>query len=239
VTLSDDRVAGDSLSTNYTSASFADKNSGTAKPVSVSGISISGADSANYTFNTTATAAANITAAPLTITAITNTKTHNGDTSAAAIPVVSGLLGTDTATGLTETYDTPDIGTGKTLSVATYTINDGNGGSNYSVSTVVDTTGVIQLKSSGGHISSSNSGNSRGQVLGAQSFHFTLTLKKGSKGDEVTELQKFLNAAGYNCGTPDGKFGQKTKLALIKFQIANGLKGDGVTGPLTRAVLNK
>ena len=37
------------LSTSYTSASFADKNVGTAKTVSVSGIAISGADAANYT----------------------------------------------------------------------------------------------------------------------------------------------------------------------------------------------
>jgi hypothetical protein len=82
-------------------------------------------------------------------------------------------------------------------------------------------------------------GASTGQVLGAESFHFTLFLKLGSHGNEVMELQKFLNAAGYNCGTPDGKFGPKTKAALIKFQLANGLKGDGKVGPATRALLNK
>jgi len=77
------------------------------------------------------------------------------------------------------------------------------------------------------------------QVLGAESFVFTKLLKKGSIGDEVMELQKFLNAAGFDCGIADGKFGPKTKAAVIKFQIANGLKGDGVVGALTRAVLNK
>src|SRR5205823_2602032 len=44
VTLADDRVAGDSLTTSYTSASFASKAVGSAKTVSVSGMSISGAD---------------------------------------------------------------------------------------------------------------------------------------------------------------------------------------------------
>jgi hypothetical protein len=78
-----------------------------------------------------------------------------------------------------------------------------------------------------------------GQVLGAQSFHFTLTLKKGSKGNEVIELQKFLNANGYNCGTADGSFGAKVKTAVIKFQIANKLIGDGVVGAKVRAILNK
>src|SRR5204863_1658201 len=47
VTLSDNRVAADSLSASYTSASFANKNIGTAKTVSVSGIAISGTDAAN------------------------------------------------------------------------------------------------------------------------------------------------------------------------------------------------
>src|SRR4029450_8199504 len=62
VSLADNRLAGDSLSTSYTSASVASKNIGTAKAVSVSGITLSGTDAANYTANTTATAAADITA---------------------------------------------------------------------------------------------------------------------------------------------------------------------------------
>src|SRR6185436_62446 len=43
-TLADNRVAGDSFTTSYSSASFANKNVGAAKTVSVSGISISGTD---------------------------------------------------------------------------------------------------------------------------------------------------------------------------------------------------
>src|SRR5206468_1885464 len=69
VTLSDNRVAGDSLSTSYGSASFANKNVGTAKTVNVSGIAISGADAANYTANTTASTTANITARSLSVSA--------------------------------------------------------------------------------------------------------------------------------------------------------------------------
>ena len=48
VTLSDNRVAGDSLTRSYASASFADKNVGTAKSVSVGGIAVSGTDAGNY-----------------------------------------------------------------------------------------------------------------------------------------------------------------------------------------------
>ena len=81
--------------------------------------------------------------AVLTITAVTNTKIYDGTTSAAAIPIVSGLEGSDTVTNLTETYATATVGTGKTLNVSTYTVNDGNGGHNYTVTLVASTTGVI------------------------------------------------------------------------------------------------
>lgn len=78
-----------------------------------------------------------------------------------------------------------------------------------------------------------------GQVLGSEKFHFTQKLKVASSGNEVMELQKLLNMSGYSCGIPDGKFGPKTKSAVIKFQIANGLKGDGIVGSMTHAILNK
>ena len=55
VALSDNRVSGDSLTTSYTTAAFADKNVGTSKPVTVSGISVSGTDAGNYSANTSAT----------------------------------------------------------------------------------------------------------------------------------------------------------------------------------------
>ena len=64
-------------------------------------------------------------------------------------------------------------------------------------------------------------------------------LKLGSRGDEVKELQKFLNTTSDSALVVDGEFGPKTKAVVIKFQIANGLKGDGIIGALTRAVLNK
>ena len=58
-------MAATALSTSYTSASFANKNVGTAKSISVSGISVTGTDAANYSANTTASATADITARSL------------------------------------------------------------------------------------------------------------------------------------------------------------------------------
>jgi hypothetical protein len=52
----------------------------------------------------------------------------------------------------------------------------------------------------------------------------------GDLGSEVTKLQKFLNWAGYDCGTADGDFGDKTKGAVKSFQYDNGLTSDGEFG---------
>src|SRR5207248_5735581 len=83
VTLADDRVAGDVFTASFTAANFADKNVGTAKPVSVTGISISGTDAGNYSFNAAASASADITPRPLTITATGQNKVYNASTTAA------------------------------------------------------------------------------------------------------------------------------------------------------------
>ena len=69
VILSDNRVAGDQLTTSYTGATFVDANVGTAKQVSVTGITFSGPAAVNYiAANTTATTTANITKATASVT---------------------------------------------------------------------------------------------------------------------------------------------------------------------------
>src|SRR5204862_7397332 len=93
VTLSDNRVTGDSLSTSYGSASFTDKNVGTAKTVSVSAIAISGADAANYTANTTASTTANITARSLTVSATAVNKIYDATTTATVTLTDNRLAG--------------------------------------------------------------------------------------------------------------------------------------------------
>lgn len=70
------------------------------------------------------------------------------------------------------------------------------------------------------------------------SYVFKLLLKQGLKNNEVLELQKFLGKYSVDL-IPDGNFGKMTKSALVKFQKANGLTGDGIVGPKTREFLNK
>ncbi len=136
-------IAGDTVSYVGGMATFADRNAGVGKTVTGTGLALAGADAGNYTVNSAATTAADITAAPLTITAATNTKTYDGTVSAAAIPNVAGLQAGDTVTGLGQVYDNRNAGTAKALTVTSYTVNDGNGGNNYTVNTVVDNTGII------------------------------------------------------------------------------------------------
>lgn len=46
--------------------------------------------------------------------------------------------------------------------------------------------------------------------------------------DTVKKVQQALNNAGYDCGTPDGAAGKKTKAAIKDYQNANGLTASGV-----------
>jgi len=64
------------------------------------------------------------------------------------------------------------------------------------------------------------------------------TLRRGSTGDRVRELQERLTALGYNPGTPDGIYGTRTANAVVAFQTDAGLSPDGVCGPKTWAALD-
>ena len=63
------------------------------------------------------------------------------------------------------------------------------------------------------------------------------TLRKGSNGLYVTELQEMLKKRGYTLKT-DGIFGTKTEEAVEAFQADNGLVVDGVVGSKTWGKLN-
>lgn len=59
------------------------------------------------------------------------------------------------------------------------------------------------------------------------------TLRKGSNGDEVADLQVLLNSKfGYDLEV-DGSFGKATESAVKDFQSKHGLTADGVVGPKT------
>ena len=70
--------------------------------------------------------------------------------------------------------------------------------------------------------------------LGSRTLKRTYPLMSGS---DVRTLQTMLNALGYSCGRIDGKFGDRTRAAVIAFQRRNGLKVDGIVGRATKTRL--
>lgn len=63
-------------------------------------------------------------------------------------------------------------------------------------------------------------------------------IQYGQQGSNVKKLQKALNELGFNCGSVDGIFGDKTFAAVKKFQSSSNYGGaisaDGIVGPDTK-----
>ncbi|MBP4047327.1 YDG domain-containing protein, partial [Chromobacterium violaceum] len=121
VTLSSSGVlAGDTVNFADTSATFANKNVGNAKTVSVSGISASGADAGNYTINSTATTSANIAPLAITVSATGQNKTYDGTVNDTVTLSSSGVLAGDTVNfaDTSATFANKNVGNAKTVSVS-------------------------------------------------------------------------------------------------------------------------
>lgn len=63
------------------------------------------------------------------------------------------------------------------------------------------------------------------------------TLKKGSTGAAVKQLQEDLKTLGYDPGTVDGVYGTATVKAVRLFQSDNGLTVDGIAGMATQSAI--
>ena len=136
------------LDTSGATGTFATKDVGTGKTVTVSGLSLTGADAGNYIL-TPPTTTANITAATLTVTGITaSDKVYDGTTDATldtAAPRWSASSRATTSTldvvGAVGTFDTPDIGTGITVFITGLTITGTDSG-NYALTQPTTTASI-------------------------------------------------------------------------------------------------
>lgn len=63
-------------------------------------------------------------------------------------------------------------------------------------------------------------------------------LKKGARGDEVSQLQQGLKQLGFNIQA-DGIFGDATHNAVIALQTIFGYDIDGMVGPATLKLLQQ
>jgi filamentous hemagglutinin family protein len=124
VTLSSSQIlAGDTVSFGDTAATFADKNVANGKTVTVTGITASGADAGNYSYNLGATTIADITPAPLTVVNIAaGSKAYDGTTTAfLSGATLQGVQGNDVLTlnnATSGTFADPNAGVGKAVTTA-------------------------------------------------------------------------------------------------------------------------
>ena len=124
--------------------SYASKNVGSGLQIVLTpGTTINDGDGgADYTVSATPITTGVITQKAITVTASTATMTYNGATLSSVAPVVTpGLVGTDTS-AFTESFASPAVGTNLTIN-ASGSANDGNGGVNYKVTFLANTTGAI------------------------------------------------------------------------------------------------
>ncbi len=138
VSLSDNRVLNDVLTVASTSATFNNKNVGTAKPVTIAGVSLSGTDALNYSLaGTTLSTAANITARPITITGVTaSDKVYDGNATATINGgVFSNFVAGDVVTvgGLTGAFNNANAANGKTVTVTGAATFTGADAGNYTI----------------------------------------------------------------------------------------------------------
>jgi len=110
-------IAGDTVAFD-TSGSFADKNAGTGKTVSVNG-TLSGADAGNYTLTGNATTTATITPKAIAGSISANDKVYDGTTTATTSGTLLGVLAGDTvALDTSGSFADKNAGTGKTVTVS-------------------------------------------------------------------------------------------------------------------------
>ncbi len=134
----------DNLTVNLpTTGTFDNRNVGTNKTVSVSGIGLASAiDSEEMvpiygitvTPATLSGAIGTITPASITVSTSDVSRPFDGTTSASGVPVavVGSLFGTDTLSGGSYAFSSNgNAGVGKTVTVAGVTVKDGNNGANY------------------------------------------------------------------------------------------------------------
>jgi filamentous hemagglutinin family protein len=205
-------------------AAFADKNAGTGKTVTVSGLSLSGTDAGNYTLTgSTSTATANITAATISaITGITaSNKTYDGTTAATlntGSATFTGKISGDTLTvgSGSGTFGDKNVGTGKTVTITGLTLGGTDAGNyilssstgsttaNITAATISAITGITAAnKTYDGNANASlttSGANFTGKIAGDT---LTVASASGAFGDKTTANGKTVTITGLTLGGAD------------------------------------
>ena len=202
--LSDDRIAGDVLNSAFAAASFADKNVGLGKAVSVSGISINGGDASNYNLlNTAANTTANITARGLTVTATGIDKVYDGTTAAYVTPSDDRIAGDIVNSAFAAaSFADNNVGPGKAVSVSGISISGGDAGNYNLLNTTANTTANITLRNL--LITAQDQSKTYGAPFAFDGTEFTLGATGLATGDSVSSVT--LSSAGAPATAPSATY---------------------------------
>lgn len=250
-------VAGDTVGSAGTSFTFADKNAGAGKTVTIGGTTLTGADSGNYTLTIPATALADILKAVLTGNVTVNNRTYDGTTAATGSVGLTGVFAGDDvgATGTSFAFADKNAGTGKVVNITGTTLTGADGG-NYTLSIPATAfadilkaalTGTITVnnKTYDGTTAATGSlsiaGVIAGDQVGTTGSTFAFTDKNAGTGKTVTLAGTTLtgaDAGNYTISIPPTALADILKAALTGTVTVNNKTYDGTTTGSGSIVLN-
>src|SRR2546428_83036 len=186
------------------SATFADKTVANGKPVTVLGVTLSGADAGNYTVSQPSGLTGNITAKNLTINgAVANNKQYDGNATATVSfsgAALVGVIGLDVVSinsaGYSATFTDKTVANGKPVTVTGVALSGGDAG-NYTVSQPSGLTANITAKNLTISGAAANNKQYDGNTSATVSFS-SATLVGVVSGDLVS-----INSAGYSATFTD------------------------------------
>lgn len=111
---------------------YSNKHVGTDKTLTPSGTVVDGNGGSNYSYVFVPQNSGTIVAKVIDVTAVTDSKTADGNVTSTGVPTVNPSLVVGDTSGFSQTFDTAAAGTSKTLA-PTGSVNDGNSGNNHRV----------------------------------------------------------------------------------------------------------
>ncbi len=190
-------VSGDTVGATAGTWTFADRNAGTGKTVTVSGVGLTGADAGNYTVTIPATALADILQRSLTVTLTASNKTYDGTTAGSGSVALSGVVSGDTVgtTAGTWTFADRNAATGKTVTVSGVGLTGADAG-NYTVTIPATALADILQRAITANVSASNK-----TYDGTTAAAGTVTLNGVLGGDSVGATAGSFAFTDANAGT--------------------------------------
>ena len=212
-------IAGDVVTASAVSGVYADKNTGSSKSYTLTGLSLGGSDAANYYLAAGATYTGGngeITQKSVSVSGITAaSKIYDGTTAAVVAvngAIINGLVAGDTVSvAATGAFDTKNAGVGKTVNLtSTYTGTDAG---NYSFTSQATTTADVTPKAL----------TMTGTTVADKAYDGTLAASATQGvltgfvvGEQVTSTVASANFGNKNVGN---------QTATVAYQLANGSNG--------------